>query len=40
MREFLKFTIREKYKQLQYAQNPQQQRKEIARLWRRLRATR
>jgi hypothetical protein len=40
MKEFLKFAIREKYKQLQYAQDQQQQRKEIARLWRRLRATR
>jgi hypothetical protein len=39
MREFLKFAIKEKYTQLQYTQNPQQQRKEIARLWRRLRST-
>jgi hypothetical protein len=39
MREFLKYAIREKYKQLQYTNDQQQQRKEIARLWRRLRAT-
>ena len=39
MKDFLKYAIREKYAQLQYTQNPQQQRKEIARLWRRLRAT-
>ena len=39
MREFLKFAIREKYLELKYTQDQQQQRKEIARLWRRLRAT-
>jgi hypothetical protein len=39
MREFLKFAIREKYRQLDGANDPQKQRKEIARLWRRLRAT-
>lgn len=39
MREFLKFAIREKYAALQYTQDQQQLRKEIARLWRRLRAT-
>jgi hypothetical protein len=39
MREFLKFAIREKYAALQYTQDQQQQRKEIARLWRRLRST-
>jgi hypothetical protein len=38
MKEFLKYAIREKYKQLQHTQD-QQQRKEIARLWRRLRST-
>jgi hypothetical protein len=38
MREFLKFAIREKYRQLAGTNDPQQ-RKEIARLWRRLRAT-
>jgi hypothetical protein len=38
MREFLKFAIREKYRQLDGANDPQQ-RKEIARLWRRMRAT-
>jgi len=39
MREFLKFAIREKYLELEYTQDQQQKRKEIARLWRRLRAT-
>jgi hypothetical protein len=39
MKEFLKYAIKEKYRQLEYTQD-QQQRKEIARLWRRLRATR
>jgi hypothetical protein len=38
MKEFLKFAIKEKYKQLAGTNDPQQ-RKEIARLWRRLRAT-
>lgn len=38
MREFLKYAIREKYRQLEYT-NDTQKRKEIARLWRRLRAT-
>ena len=39
MKEFLKFAIKEKYEQLQYTQDPQQLRKEIARLWRLLRKT-
>jgi hypothetical protein len=39
MKEFLKYAIKEKYRQLEYTQDPQQ-RKEIARLWRRLRSTR
>ena len=38
MREFLKYAIREKYLELKYT-NDTQKRKEIARLWRRLRAT-
>jgi hypothetical protein len=39
MKEFLKFAIKEKYAQLDGTNDPQQ-RKEIARLWRRLRSTR
>jgi hypothetical protein len=39
MKEFLKYAIREKYAALQYAQDQKQLRKEIARLWRRLRST-
>lgn len=40
MKEFLKFAIREKYRELEYTSDPQQKRKEIARLWRRLRSIR
>ncbi len=40
MKEFLKFAIREKYRELEYTIDPQQKRKEIARLWRRLRSMR
>ena len=39
MREFLKYAIREKYKQIKYTQDQQKLRSEIARLWRLLRAT-
>ena len=37
MTEFLKYAIREKYAELRHCDDPAATRREIARLWRRLR---